>query len=218
MESQAALSVAASLKLILDGLQAAIAAKIADYPVTAEMVMFLWKRVNRVKNRFLALAALIAAGKIPRERGSKPRPRKRGGAVGADGINWRKWLPMSRFAWLCRLMPSLANHFGAAQFAEQLRHQLGRAEMRALLAATPKTGRLLAPLCFMLGIEESLLRVDCAAPPPLPTPAFAASETVAPEPRAAGLESVSALLSPGHPPLGRLDRPPDPGGAVFVPA
>ncbi len=87
--------------------------------------------------------------------------------MGADGINWRKWLPMSRFAWLCRLMPSLANRFGAAQFAGQLRHLLGRPEMRALLAATPKGPRLLAPLCFMLGIDAALLRpVFSAAAPP----------------------------------------------------
>jgi hypothetical protein len=214
MESQAALSVAASLKLILDGLQAAIAAKIADYPVTAEMVMFLWKRVNRVKNRFLALAALIAAGKIPRERGSKPRPRKRGGAVGADGINWRKWLPLSRFGWLCRLMPSLHNRFGAAQFAGGLRNLLGQPEMQALLAAAPKAGRLLAPLCFMLGIEKSLLHPVCPPPPP-ETPA---AEIVATEPDAALLGGVGAPFSRQGASLGARDIRPEPGVEFFVPA
>jgi len=167
MEQPATRSVAASLKLILDGLQAAIAARIQDYPFTAEMVVFLWKRVNTVKNRFLALAALIEAGKSPRGRGSKPpkpRARKRPDTIRPPGINWRKWLPMGRFAWLCWLMQSLPNRFGAAQFAEPLRHLLGEPEMRTLLAATPKAGRLLAPLCFMLGIEASLLH------PVLPTP------------------------------------------------
>jgi hypothetical protein len=160
MESAAPLSVASLFALILDGLLRAIAARVNDYPINAAMVMYLWKRVNRVKNRFLTLAALVQAGKIPRERAAKPRThtRARRSAVGLDGINWKKGLPMSRFAWLCWLMPSLANRFGAAQFAEPLRNLLGRAEMRAILAATPKAARLLAPLCFMLGIDAALLR------------------------------------------------------------
>jgi hypothetical protein len=108
--------------------------------------------------------------------------------VGPDGINWRKWLPMSRFAWLCWLMQSLPNRFGAAQFGGQLRHLLGRSDMRALLAATPKAGRLLAPLCFMLGIEESLLRPVCPAPLP-------AAEIVTVSPDAAPLEIASAPVS-----------------------
>jgi hypothetical protein len=159
MDSAAPLSVASHFALILDGLLAAIAARFQDYPINAAMVLYLWKRLNRMKNRFLALAALVQAGKIPRERAAKPRAGKRSGrTVGSDGINWKKWLPMGRFAWLCWLLPSLANRFGAAQFGDQLRHLLGRAEMRAILAATPKAGRLLAPLCFMLGIDAALLR------------------------------------------------------------
>jgi hypothetical protein len=174
MESAPPLSVASLFTLILDGLLRAIAARVNDYPINAAMVMYLWKRVNRVKNRFLALAALVQAGKIPRERGARPRAGKRSGrTVGSDGINWKKWLPMSRFAWLCWLMPSLANRFGAAQFAEPLRDLLGRADMRAILAATPKARRLLAPLCFMLGIEAALLR------PVVPAVAVLASAALA---------------------------------------
>jgi hypothetical protein len=212
MESSAALSVAAALKLILDGLQAAIAAKIADYPVTAEMVMFLWRRVNRAKNRFLALAALIAAGKMPRARGAKARAGKRGGAVGADGINWRKWLPLSRFGWLCQLMPSRHDRFGAAQFAEQMRHLLGRADMRAILAATPKAGRLLAPLCFMIGIEESLLRPVCpAAAAETPT-----ADIVAREPDSALLKIAGVPVSRRGALPGGRDIPPEKGAEFFV--
>jgi hypothetical protein len=174
MESPAPLSVVSLFTLILDGLLRAIAARVNDYPVNGVMVVYLWKRVNRVKNRFLALAALIAAGRIPGERASKPRARKQPGRrVGPDGINWSKWLPMSRFAWLCWVVPSLANRFGAAQFAEQLRDLLGRAEMRAILVATPKAPRLLAPLCFMLGIDAALLRpvFSAVAVPPAAAPA-----------------------------------------------
>ncbi len=180
METPATLSVVASFTLILDGLMAAIAARIADYPFTAEMVVFLWKRVNRVKNRFVALAALIQAGKIPRERAKKPRAGKRPESMNPVGINWKKWLPMGTFAWLCWLMQSKADRFGAAQFGEGLRQLLGRAEMRAILAATPKAGRMLAPLCFMLGIEASLLRPTGEAPrQPAPVPERVMCENVA---------------------------------------
>jgi hypothetical protein len=212
MEQPATLSVAAAFTLILDGLMNAIAARIADYPFTAEMVVFLWKRVNRVKNRFLALAAMIQAGKIPPERGSRPRSGKRsGGRVGPDGINWRKWLPMGTFAWLCWLMRSLPNRFGAAQFGGQLRQLLDRSDMRALLAATPKAGRLLAPLCFMLGIEDSLLWPVCPAPEVLaPVP-----DIIESVPDAVPLEIVDAPV-PFEEARPRVPDPPGDTGANFL--
>jgi hypothetical protein len=219
METPAAVSAVACFTLILDGLMNAIAAKIGDYPFTGEMVTFLWKRVNTVKNRFLALAALIQAGKIPRERVAKPRARKPPERAKPQGINWRKWLPMSRFAWLCRLMPSLANRFGAAQFGGGLRHLLGQPEMRAILAATPKVGRVLAPLCFMLGIEESLLRPVSPAPSlPAQAAEIVVSAIEAPEPGATPLANADEA-----PPLAdALPRTPDPspkqGVTFFVPA
>jgi hypothetical protein len=233
MESQATLSVVASFTLILDGLLAAIAARIQDYPFNDVMVVYLWKRVNRVKNRFLALAALIQAGRIPRERTAKPRARKRSSAVGPDGINWRKWLPLGTFAWLCWLMRSLPNRFGAAQFGDQLRHLLGRTEMQALLAATPKAGRLLAPLCFMLGIEASLLRPVRAASPPRPAPApeilapeilapeilapeILASEIVAAKPEAAALDNGAAPFPLENARPRAPEPPPEPDRDLFV--
>jgi hypothetical protein len=211
MESAATLSVVATFTLILDGLLTAIGARIADYPFTAEMVTFLWKRVNTVKNRFLALAAGIQAGRIPREPAEKPRAGRRSGTAWPDGINWRKWLPMGRFAWLCWLMPSLANRFGAAQFADPLRHLLGEPEMRTLLSATPKTARLLAPLCFMLGIDESLLRPVFAAPSmATPTPDIVSSEPAAAPPENA---EQPHFLDDAHPIT--PDQPPR-TGAEFL--
>jgi hypothetical protein len=85
MDTQAALSVVDCLTLILDGLLKAIAAKIADYPFTSEMVTNLWNLVNTVKNCFLRLAALVQAGNISRERPAKPRARRRGEVAKASG-------------------------------------------------------------------------------------------------------------------------------------
>jgi hypothetical protein len=215
MESPATPSVASLFALILDGLLGAIAARVNDYPFNAVTVMYLWKRVNRVKNRFLALAANIQAGRIPREGTAKPRAGKRsGGGVGADGVNWRKWLPMSRFAWLCWMMPSLANRFGAAQFAGGLRALLEKPEMKALLAATPKAGRTLAQLCFMLGIDAALLRPIGAAA----SPAAAAAEETAPREPSAGTSAIVGAPPPPARALGVVHRPPEPGIDFFVPA
>jgi hypothetical protein len=197
-------------------LQAAIAARVHDYPFTGPMVLYLWKRVNTVKNRFLALAALIAAGKIPRERAAIPRPGRTREPTGADGINWRKWLPMKTFAWLCWLMQSRADRFGAAQFAEGLRHLLGQPGMIALLAATPKVGRVLAPLCFMLGIEKSLLRPrSCPAPT---TPDIAAPERLAVEPDAAVSHVARVSLAREDTSTPAPHAAPDFGPHIFVSA
>ncbi len=96
MDTQAALSVVDCFTLILDGLLKAIAAKIADYPFTSEMVTNLWNLVNTVKNCFLRLAALVQAGNISRERPAKPRARRRGrggeglrGSTGGNGCRCR---------------------------------------------------------------------------------------------------------------------------------
>jgi hypothetical protein len=218
MESPAPLSVVTCFTLILDGLMAAIAARIQDYPFTSEMVVFLWKRVNTVKNRFLALAALIQAGKIFRERVSNPRARNRSETVKPPGINWRKWLPMSRFAWLCRLMPSLANRFGAAQFGCGLRDLLGKPEMKALLAATPKAGRTLAPLCFMLGIDAALLRPGSPAPTRAPSVPAPAPEITASKADVAPKDNAGEPLPSECAPPRALHPPPDPGVEFFQPA
>jgi hypothetical protein len=173
MDSPAALSVAARFALIIDGLRAAVAARIADYPITGPMVVYICNRLNRINQRFQALTALILSGKLPAERVYRPRAARETAAVppadpeaAVAEIPYPAWrlLPMRRFAWLCIVAHNRAGPANAAIFAGALRSLLGEPEMAALLAATSRMANLLRPLCWGLGIEASMLRSRPAAP------------------------------------------------------
>jgi len=85
----------------------------------------------------------------------------------------------------------------AAGGASQLRHLLNEPEMAALIAASPRqTGRLLRPLCRMLGIAPP---PAIAKPPPRAT---------APAPRPATVP-LSGASPPAEPPRPRR-KPPAP--------
>jgi hypothetical protein len=164
MESPAALSVTARFALIMDGLGKAVAARIGYYPITAPMIVYIWKRLNKLNQRFQALAALIRAGKLPPERPYRPRAVVRPAAAAPDPDAaprpwpmWR-WLSTWRPGWLCWVAPSLPGHIGAACFGAGLSSLLRDPEMVALIAATPRMGNLLRPLCWALRIEGALPR------------------------------------------------------------
>jgi hypothetical protein len=195
------LSAPARFALIMDGLKRAVAEKIADYPWTGPMVVYVWNRLHRINAIFQALAALIAAGKLPPERVCRPRAAKVHSVVPAllsDPAKpepvWRQF--SCRFGWLCGAVPSLARRFGAAQFGSQLQYLLGDPEMMALIAASPRIRRTLRPLLWMLGIEASLLR-----PPPPPPVVETAGAGVAQEP-ADAVFVEAPLVCPSYPPRG----------------
>ena len=56
-----------------------------------------------------------------------------------------------RYAWVVRMFR------GAAIGLSQMEHLLRDPEMIALLASNPKLGRILRPLCWMLGVHASLM-------------------------------------------------------------
>jgi hypothetical protein len=146
----------------MDGLKRAVAEKIADYPWTGPMVVYVWNRLHRINAIFQALAALIAAGKLPPERVCRPRVAGVRTAVPSRPVTPK--LFSYRHAWLVAAMPSLARRFGAAQFGSQLQYLLADPEMMALIAASPRMRRTLRPLLWMLGMEASLIR---PSPPPV---------------------------------------------------
>jgi hypothetical protein len=107
--------------------------------------LLLWSRVSGVILRMERLAARFVAGRLVRGvahggvRGTVAR-----GAV-------RAW-PCG-FAWLIKKAG-----WRAAGFGSQLRAVLETPEMVALLTASPQAGRVLRPICRMLGVEASVLR------------------------------------------------------------
>ncbi len=197
--------------LSIDGLLGVVAAAIVGGRMNAAMILLVWTRIKRIEMRVLALVASIRAG---RYRGGwvveGRAARAQAGPRAAPPASLE--LPRS-FAWLIVLVP-----YKAAGFASQLRYLLADPEMVALLAAAPRLGRILRPLCRMLGIEAELLSPAVAEMP------VVASQAVVSEPvqeitvaQATFGRSVSALEVAAAARM-RASRSSDPDGGFFVPA
>ena len=122
---------------IILGLYRAVAAKAARDRALAPMLVLLCQQLSRMVVRLARVVrrARQAGVGVPRARPVGPRP---------SGPRVR--LP-GGFAWLVRLMPE------AAIYGSQLQHALSDPEVAASLAAAPQAGRVLRPLCRMLGVE-----------------------------------------------------------------
>ena len=99
------------------------------------LTVLLWSRLQRAIARF----ARLAAGAPP------PRPRQRSNLARPARARSAPDLPRRR-GWLLAPVPE------ATAAASQLRAFLAEPETRALIAAEPRLGRILRPLCRTLGI------------------------------------------------------------------
>jgi len=160
---------------LIEGLCRAIAARSALSRLAAPLLILVWRRLRRTAARFAALTARIRAGRLPRPTAGRRRPAGRPPDAARPPRPPPQRLP-ARSAWLIRLVPE------AACSASQLRHLLDDPEMAALIAATPQMGRLLRPLCRMLGVDPPPgLRPPGRRAPPAAAPA-APSRPAAPKP------------------------------------
>ena len=204
-------SLSQRLTLVVQALRAAIAAHAARDRATVAVAWLVWPYLNRLAARFAALALRVQAGKPavapratrPRAAPETPRSRSPG-------------LPRG-FAWLARFAP------GILPLRGQVCHLLGDPELAALLAAAPQAGRILRPLCRMLGIEAGpgfppalFQRPDPSPPPdppstpppgpsPVPPPSPALAQP-APQARAAAPPAPEPPM-PSRPPPRRRARP-----------
>lgn len=163
---------------ILDLLCRAVAARGVGGWLGGLPVILIWSRLRRLAENFARLAERLAAGTPP----GPPRPRHHASRPNRPKPPHR--LPQGT-AWLVRLVPE------AASGAAQLRHLLADPEMAALVAASPQAGRLLRPLCRMLGVD--------------PPQAIAK-----PKPRPAGTAAPVPPQAPPARPLRRRDPEPAP--------
>jgi hypothetical protein len=196
------------LALTLGGLCRAIAARCAgrDAAITLArpLLILLWSRLNRTVLRFAALAARAAAGRLaaPRQRPARPAPvsppppRPRPPAVG--------------FAWLVRLVP------GTAAYGSQLQYLVATPEMTALLAAAPQAGRILRPLCRMLGVPPPAKQPPAKPPAANLEPAPSTSSPATSSP-ATPAEPCHAEATPPATPAPSSRPPSPPGLARFRP-
>ena len=154
---------------ILDGLCRAVAVHAHRNALARPLLVLFYSHLRRMVVRLANLAVRVRNGTLPARRRpcaassrpASPRPAR---------VPRPPRLPRG-FAWVPRLVPE------ANGYASQLRHLLAEPEMAALLAAAPQAGRILRPLCRMLGIR------------PLPGP-------LAPPPAAAGTPPGTAVPAP----------------------
>ncbi len=140
---------------LVEGLRRVLAARGAGAWLAGPLILLLWSRLRRTAERFARLAAKVHAGKLPppRRRLRSPRP------VQPQPLR----LPRGA-AWLLRRLPQ------AAAAASQLQHLLADPAVADLLAAAPQAGRLLRPLCRMLGVRPPpALRLPPPARPAAPS-------------------------------------------------
>ncbi len=124
------------------------------------LVVLVWRRLRRYGVRFAGLAARLAAGTLrpPRCRRVAAPAAETDAAPAPRRVRPAEPLPRGR-GWLIRLVPR------AAPGASQLRHLLTAPEMAELLAAAPQAGRILRPLCRMLGVALPQFLVLPKRPP-----------------------------------------------------
>ncbi len=145
---------------IIEALCQAAAERSARRWIAVAIANLIWMRLRRTGARFAKLAARVRAGALPAatrasasgasDQSAESRADRQAKRRKSDDPADRsaKRLPRG-FAWLLRLVPE------AAVYGSQLNHLLSDPEMVALLEAAPQMGRLLRPLCQMLGIRLS---------------------------------------------------------------
>ncbi len=117
--------------------------KVGQYAVKfralAPLILLVWNRICRLRNRFTRLMLLWERGQLPTarpraKRPSKPRPKP------------ELRLPTAEM-WLVKLVPFTAENIG------HIEGLLNDADIKALVAAHPAAGRILRPWARMFGIK-----------------------------------------------------------------
>ena len=123
---------------ILAGLAAVVARRFLREPKFFALIIPLWSWLGRSARRF---ERAVTRPAVVRVRGEVARAV----VVPSARAKPRVRLP-SQDAWLVRALG-----WEVAAYGSQLSHLLAEPEMQAVLAAVPAVGRILRPLCRMLG-------------------------------------------------------------------
>ena len=135
---------------ILAGLAALIAARFLRKPHLMVLTVPLWGFLGRAARRFARALTQPSVQADTRDR-----------KVGV--VRPRGFRPPSRRGWLVRELG-----WEAAAFTCQLEALLADPAMQAVLANLPAAGRILRPLCRMLGVVGPVAAAPTLAPAPAP--------------------------------------------------
>ena len=128
------------LGVILAGLAGLVARRFLRMPHLVGLTVLLWGRLNRAVRRFDRVLARRGVGRAARVRAAR-----------ADRVRARSLgLPSGR-GWLVRELG-----YEAVGYGSQLAALLADPAMQAALAAMPQAGRILRPLCRMLGLPAAI--------------------------------------------------------------
>ena len=121
--------------MILLGLAGLVAWRFLKNPRLVGIIGPLWRRLTHVARRFER--AVVRPAKM---RAARQGERSGGTALATPLPNGRGWL-VRELGW------------EAAGYGNHLAHVLASPEMQALIAAVPGVGRVLRPVCRMLGYD-----------------------------------------------------------------
>ena len=145
VSAPAPLSATDAFALIVERLCQTVAAQSYRERMAAPLILLIWTRLRRLAARFAALAARVRAGTL---RSRAPARRAASRPASPSGLSPPPPRLPNDFAWLVRLVGREAAGCGS-----QLQFLLTDPEFAALIAAAPQMGRVLRPLCRMLGVE-----------------------------------------------------------------
>ena len=149
---------------ITEGLCQVVAALSYRGQLEGWLILLICTRLRRLGARFARIVERVRAGILPAAAPVRPRVRP---AVDRPWPHARCAPPgfarsalvagcsvPTGFAWLIRL-----GGYKAVAYGSHLQHLLADPEMAALIAAAPQLGRVLRPLCRMLGVDPGPARL-----------------------------------------------------------
>ncbi len=148
----------------LEGILASIAQLVFGRAfILGDLAARLHNHLGRARRRLATLLAILAAGRLPRQRAPRPRTAEDGRKAGPPSYKFP-----SRRAWF---LTTFGQHAGG--HASQLQFLLNDPATLALIASAPPEalkplGRILRPLCRLLGAD---LPPKLRLPPREPKPA-----------------------------------------------
>jgi hypothetical protein len=141
---------------ILRPLQKTMGNHVVRHDLHGPLLILVYSRLARTIRLFTRLVALWRAGALP-----APRPSRAGETRKAAPAKPLK-LPRN-LTWFMDLV-----RYPAAAAASQLRFLMNDEELRRFLADCPQAGRLLRPLCQMLGMRKNEVELAPIRLPPRP--------------------------------------------------
>ena len=157
--NEASTALGQAFTTIATGLRLALRLAAARIPALAPLLLLIvHNRLGRMVLRLDRLALLWQEGRLP-----KPRPTRAPQAEPRPQSPQRPYIPAGQ-AWLIRLaQPAVHSIYPVELF-------LARPDTQAFLQAVPQAGRLLRPLCRMLGITPPAILKRPRMPPAPPRP------------------------------------------------